>query len=433
MRWLNRSVDRAFEGLGILPQETKQAKIAATCFACVRIYSDSCVRAGLVLLRCNADSVPPCTCLITLPRMQILASYFVAVPLRDEMGVLLGTSTLPKLVGSSVLVGIISQAATSSLLEHASLSKPIALRRFFRYLSACIAVCAVALVVTFELPETAALMDWSAIRRSLLQQSTDSSVNGAPLLPPLPPPPPRFFGSHGPPQRQFSVSTGDLSLSTARRTLFIIFYLWMGIQNLLAGSVMWARCADVFSAASAQRVFGVLAAAATCGQLVGAVGVQLLCRSTSQNMPLCAPPPLLCQLLPGGECDVHASNVVLHLLLCASGCARLLCSAAGMHYKRHPATANGSVDEASDLFAPHSQHLCHAARHASANHVSLRCGPGALTRTRPQHRHPPHVPRQMDNSTHPPTSSSTYSTGTALCRLRACVPDRRRLVQANHC
>lgn len=240
--------------------------------------------------------------------MQILASYFIAVPLRDEMGVLLGTSTLPKLVGSSVLVSIVSQAATSALLEHAGLSKPIALQRFFRYLSAGIFVCAVGIVITFELPDTAALMDWSASHRSLLQM-TGTGADAPPLLSPPPPPPPLLPGTHQPPQRRFTVSTGDGSLSTARRTLFIVFYLWMGLQNLLAGSVMWARCADIFSAASAQRVFGVLAAAATFGQLLGALGVQLLSRSTSQNMPLCAPPRLPPVPIPGRAASHNRSTL----------------------------------------------------------------------------------------------------------------------------
>eukprot|EP00892_Ulva_mutabilis_P011296 jgi/Ulvmu1/8539/UM044_0073.1 len=248
--WLSRSVDAVFEGLGVLPHETKQAQIAAACFTC------------------------------------ILASYFIAVPLRDEMGVLLGTSTLPKLVGSSVLFSIVSQAATSSLLEQAGMSKPVAMRRFFQYLSACIFVFAVALIVTFELPDTAQLTAWSHNRSLLAAVDAGSDVPVDPPSPPQPPPEAGTAQDLSPPLHNFNVSTGDASLSTARRTLFIVFYLWTGVQNLLAGSVMWARCADVFSAASAQRVFGVLAAAATLGQLLGALGVQVLCRSTSQSMPL---------------------------------------------------------------------------------------------------------------------------------------------------
>lgn len=204
------------------------------------------------------------------------------------MGVLLGTSTLPKLVGSSVLVSVVSQAATSSLLEHAGMSKPVALRRFYQYLSACIFVFGFALIVTFEVPATSPI-DWTTNRSLLHAIETDSDTPV--LMPPPPPTQPSTSPDPDPSQLQFHVSTGDTSLTTARRALFIIFYLWMGLQNLLAGSVMWARCADVFSAASAQRVFGVLAAAATFGQLLGAVLVQLLCRSTSDSMPLCAPLP----------------------------------------------------------------------------------------------------------------------------------------------
>jgi hypothetical protein len=219
--------------------------------------------------------------------LQILASYFITVPLRDEMGVLLGTATLPKLVGSSVLLSMVCQAATSSLLDtrnHASITKAAALRTFFRRLSLCIFVFAAAVLLTIDLPPTdstgtQAIMHYS---RALFQ-TTDSHL----------PPPSESVAQNSTQGAQFSVAMGDATLSLPRKTLFIVFYLWMGIQNLLAGSVMWARCADVFPAASAPRVFGVIAAAATFGQLVGAVAVQLLSHSVSGKMPICAPRFLL--------------------------------------------------------------------------------------------------------------------------------------------
>lgn len=226
--------------------------------------------------------------------VQIIASYFMTVPLRDEMGVLLGTSTLPKLVGSSVLLSMVCQAATSSLLDtrnHASITKAAALRTFFRRLSLCIFVFAIAVIITVDLPPTAYLDGSNSVMHMgrALFQTPDYQVTTTAEVPPPPPQPPENYTPPVVTEHQFSVVSGDATLSQPRKILFIVFYLWMGIQNLLAGSVMWARCADVFSATSAPRVFGVIAAAATLGQLLGALVVQFLCRSVSGRMPICTP------------------------------------------------------------------------------------------------------------------------------------------------
>jgi hypothetical protein len=76
----------------------------------------------------------------------------------------------------------------------------------------------------------------------------------------------------------------DAKFDRTQRVLYITLYLWQGIQNLIAASVVWARCAEVFGAST--RVFGVLAASATTGQLAGTMVVQAL--STLQSGPMSA-------------------------------------------------------------------------------------------------------------------------------------------------
>jgi hypothetical protein len=76
----------------------------------------------------------------------------------------------------------------------------------------------------------------------------------------------------------------DARFDRTERVLYITLYLWQGIQNLIAASVVWARCAEVFGAST--RVFGVLAASATTGQLAGTMVVQAL--STLQSGPMTA-------------------------------------------------------------------------------------------------------------------------------------------------
>ena len=88
----------------------------------------------------------------------------------------------------------------------------------------------------------------------------------------------------------FTVADGDQALPLAKRTFFVIFYLWMGTHNLVCTSVLWARCSDIFPEAGARRVFGVLAAAATAGQLAGASVAGVLGRQFTTVLPVGALP-----------------------------------------------------------------------------------------------------------------------------------------------
>jgi hypothetical protein len=120
----------------------------------------------------------------------------------------------------------------------------------------------------------------------------------------------------------------DVDAATFPRTLFIALYLWQGVQNLMAASVVWARCAEVFGAAS--HVFGVLAAAATSGQLAGAVVVQLLSTLQAGAMtsstvagPLCLHRSRQTALNAAwglGKARMHASCVLKH---CPRACPAL--------------------------------------------------------------------------------------------------------------
>jgi hypothetical protein len=73
------------------------------------------------------------------------------------------------------------------------------------------------------------------------------------------------------PPPRFDAHTGDPSLDTGQRLIRAAFYIWVNVQNLVAISAMWARCADVFSSEAASRLFGVISAGATVGQLVGSL------------------------------------------------------------------------------------------------------------------------------------------------------------------
>jgi ATP/ADP translocase len=115
-------------------------------------------------------------------------------------------------------------------------------------------------------------------------------------------------GHAGPPKLDvsFSVGRGNRSLSMLKRVIFIAFYLWMSTQSLISSSLMWARCADIIPAADASRVYGVIAAAATAGQLAGSTAVALLCHTCGAT------------LSQGWNPQDTPSCICMHLLIVAS-------------------------------------------------------------------------------------------------------------------
>ena len=293
--------------------------------------------------------------------MQIVASYFLLIPLRDEMSVLLGTNTLPALFASSLVVSMLSQPVTSYIITSApsgSLSGGI--HRFFNIV-ACVLTGFALAVAVINFPRTSTLtssvhlpsstsatfvrfdhtskrmalsnvapqLATTAVRvKAIKSRGMHAAHRGAQIIsrlaqrerhdasgiesesltnepqfrrlhaeqqdvmqsttahPKLMVPPVSPATSDSPSSTTFSVGTGDSTLTFARRCFFITFYLWMSTQNLISASVLWARCADIFQGAAAERVFGVLAAAATAGQLLGATSVALLCRNCSHSLPM---------------------------------------------------------------------------------------------------------------------------------------------------
>lgn len=57
------------------------------------------------------------------------------------------------------------------------------------------------------------------------------------------------------------------------RAIRIAFYLFVSLMNLLGTSVFWARSVDVFPMEAGRRVFGVMGAGATLGQLLASLAV----------------------------------------------------------------------------------------------------------------------------------------------------------------
>lgn len=73
--------------------------------------------------------------------------------------------------------------------------------------------------------------------------------------------------------------SGAARLSGAQAAVRVTFFLHVSLLNVISVSALWARSADVFSPEQAGRVFGLLGAGATLGQLLGSLAARTLARA----------------------------------------------------------------------------------------------------------------------------------------------------------
>jgi uncharacterized membrane protein len=103
--------------------------------------------------------------------VQILASYFVLIPLRDEISVQLGTRTLPFLFVASLLVNTLAQMATSGMVTSSSTSRAASISRFYAGVSVIIGGFAVALLAASTLSNKTDSVAVLASKQTLASQS----------------------------------------------------------------------------------------------------------------------------------------------------------------------------------------------------------------------------------------------------------------------
>jgi len=91
------------------------------------------------------------------------------------------------------------------------------------------------------------------------------------------------------------------------------FYVWVTLQNVLATSIMWSRLADVFGPEAGARLFGVIGAGATAGQLVGSLCAGLISSVASmysaQSSAVTMPQLLLCAAVMMLQAGKHAARL----------------------------------------------------------------------------------------------------------------------------
>ena len=76
-----------------------------------------------------------------------------------------------------------------------------------------------------------------------------------------------------------AAAAGASQLTGAQAAVRVCFFLWVSLLNLVGVSTLWARSADAFSPESAGRLFGLLGAGATLGQLLGSLAAGAMARA----------------------------------------------------------------------------------------------------------------------------------------------------------
>ncbi|GMH44274.1 hypothetical protein BSKO_12208 [Bryopsis sp. KO-2023] len=259
----------------------------------------------------------------------ILFSYYLLVPLRDEAGVSLGTQWLPMLFLASLIVTLFAAPSTSKLLSRPGVSRETAIKQLYVAMG-CILGAFYVLYLFSSLgmgidPRSSVGSAFDGGNRMqdvdggslgvqpghILTTSADRGVERGHLDPGSALSDKNMegiakTGGGADGKAKHDVKSGDARLSMSSRILRASFFLWIGVQNLVAMSAMWARCADVFSRDAAVRLYGFIGGGATLGQLLGSFTARCIAKSRQAQQKDDVDPPAVLILISAGAISLAA-------------------------------------------------------------------------------------------------------------------------------
>jgi len=156
--------------------------------------------------------------LATLYIFFVLAGYYVAKPLRDDIALLLGKEFIPKLFVWTLLVMVVANPIFSALMNRVSRV------RFIKFVYRFFALNLLGFIAAFKWLEKAGMMP---------KGGEAVQIQGT----------------------AFAVGT--------------VFFVWVSVFNLFAVSIFWALMADLFDSRDSKKLFGLVGAGGTAGQLFG--------------------------------------------------------------------------------------------------------------------------------------------------------------------
>ncbi|GIL80044.1 hypothetical protein Vretimale_12871 [Volvox reticuliferus] len=190
----------------------------------------------------------------------VLSSYFILLPLREDVALTLGPAVLPRLFTASLVVtAVTAPLVTAYIVNPAAGSRAAGFQRLCRLMAGCLLGLWMLLLITAPNPWVAARL--LAPRRWLANDRH----------------------SDAPPEPYTDIGKGARSLSWYGNAVRVSFYVYLSLQSLLSTSTLWAVCADTFNAATSTKVYGFLGAGATLGQLTAsaaALGFGAACKAT---------------------------------------------------------------------------------------------------------------------------------------------------------
>ncbi|GLI71255.1 hypothetical protein VaNZ11_016378, partial [Volvox africanus] len=190
----------------------------------------------------------------------VLSSYFILLPLREDVALTLGPAVLPRLFTASLIVTAVTAPLVTAYIVNPSIgSRAAGFQRLCRLMAGCLIVLWMLLLITAPDPWVAARLlaprRWLAVDRR----------------------------SDAPPEPHTDIGRGAHSISWYGNAVRISFYVYLSLQSLLSTSTLWAVCADTFTADTSTKVYGFLGAGATLGQLTAsaaALGFGAACKAT---------------------------------------------------------------------------------------------------------------------------------------------------------
>ncbi|KAI3438810.1 hypothetical protein D9Q98_001227 [Chlorella vulgaris] len=194
-----------------------------------------------------------------------LSGYFLLLPLRDEAGVSLGTDKLPRLFVASLFLTFLATPLATAFL-HRSESRERGLQLLLRALGLSIlAFLLLYLAVGNPVPAAHLYGNTHPPPASVAALPTDDPQAAA--------------EQQRQDRRELLAVLGAVQLTRPQAAVRVAFFLWVSLLNLVAVASLWARSADVFSPEAAGRLFGLLGAGATLGQLLGSLAAGALARA----------------------------------------------------------------------------------------------------------------------------------------------------------
>jgi AAA family ATP:ADP antiporter len=155
----------------------------------------------------------------------LLAGYYVVKPLRDDIALLLGKDFIPKLFIWTLVVMIIANPIFSALMNR--FGRVVFIKYVYRFFSLNI-LC---FIGVFKWLETTGMM----------------------------------------PESGEAVQIQGVAFGVG-----VVFFVWASVFNLFAVSIFWALMADLFNSGDSKKLFGLVGAGGTFGQLVGSYATRTL-------------------------------------------------------------------------------------------------------------------------------------------------------------